>query len=123
MERDRNNNNNINNIDTPNIPNAPYEGHETSLRIDTLNQHFDFFGFINSFFSEAEKALMASNYLNKPRFSSVFSYVTHLNYLYLMGFLNYQSDNGNGIKETLRAIELKKAKLVYVAVDCEIQDY
>jgi hypothetical protein len=121
-----NDNNNNNNFESSNSQNLLSLKNEIISKINTLNTHFDFFGFINIYFSEAEKSLISSNYIINQRFQSIFSNVEHLNYLYLMAFLNYQNDNGNvfnGIKETLRAIELKKAKLVYVAVDCEIQDY
>ena len=43
-----------------------------------------------------------------------------------MGYLYYNLDNGNvmnGIKETIRSVELKIAKLVYIADDCDVGEY
>lgn len=62
----------------------------------------------------------------RGRFFLVFNELMDEEYLYLMGYLFYQKERGNvikGIKETIKAIEFKKAKFVYIAEDCELKDY
>ncbi len=95
-------------------------------KFDKINLHFDFYYFINYIITPSEKEEIETFYLNNSRFCEILSKINNLNYSYLMGFLNLQMDNGNvmnGIKETIRSIELKKAKLVFIAEDCEIEDY
>jgi len=121
----------IKDINSKNSNNINYTEIEEDIdiiqnKILSLNSHFNFYNLIPYFFTDKEEKILSSYYLNNPRFVSIFSRIDHLEYKYLMAYLNYSLDNGNvmnGIKETIRSIEMKKAKLVFVAEDCEIQDY
>jgi ribosomal protein L7Ae-like RNA K-turn-binding protein len=99
---------------------------ENSKKIDEINKEFNLIKFINDNFTESDKYQIESIYFNQPRFNIIFGDVEHFPYKYIMAYLNYNLDNGNvmnGIKETIRSIELKKAKLVYIADDCDVKEY
>jgi ribosomal protein L7Ae-like RNA K-turn-binding protein len=99
---------------------------ENSKKIDDINIEFNIIKFINDNFTESDKYQIESIYLNQPRFNLIFGDVDHLPYKNIMAYLNYNLDNGfvmNGIKETIRSIELKRAKLVYIADDCDVKEY
>lgn len=124
-------NNNINNIinnENVNLLNISND-HRASTSEDyiiALNKHIDLYLLASNIITEAELFQINANVLNNPRFFKVFEHIECLNYKYLMAYLSLNMSEGraiNGIKETLRTIELKKAKLVYIAYDCGIDDY
>ena len=99
---------------------------EISKKIDMLNPDFDFAQFINEIFTEEEKLNIEENYLNEKRFNSIFEETEHFYFKYIMGYLQYNSDQKNiinGLRETMKLIKSNRAKLVYIANDCEIEEY
>lgn len=97
-----------------------------SQKIEEINSEFNIIKFINENFTLSDKHQIETIYFNQPRFNLIFGDVDHLPYKYIMGYLNFNLDNGyvmNGIKETIRSIELKKAKLIFIADDCDVKEY
>ena len=92
---------------------------ENSDKINSINNEFNLIDFIKNNFTESEKNQIENIYFNKPRFNIIFADVHHVPYKYIMGFLQYNLDNGNvmnGIKETIISIELKKAKFLCLRI-------
>jgi ribosomal protein L7Ae-like RNA K-turn-binding protein len=129
-ERDINNNeNDLNNSENLYLKSEMNNNNnKISLKktIDSLNENFDFYSFIKDIFTENEKLDIEENYLNENRFSSIFEETDHLYFNYMMGYLQFNLDKKNvifGLKETIKSIESNRAKIVYIANNCEVKEY
>lgn len=98
----------------------------TEEQINLLNKDVNFYLMTREMIEESEMFQINANVLNNPRFSKIFEQVDFLNYKYLLAYLSLSADEGRvvkGLNETMRAIEQRKVKLVFIAADCLIEDY
>jgi hypothetical protein len=115
LHSEENKNNNASNL--TNIP--------MKNKIELLNKVY-FKDLICGIINKDEQSKIEENYLNQERFNSIFEETDHLEFNYLMAYLQYNSDIKNvmfGLRETMKSIESNRAKLVYIANDCEVNEY